>query len=122
MRSPCEIAGFAPLLGLLGLSGEHTDENPHSNAGMLYIRKDYHKEYAAACERVAATEANPRMIGNAAFNVMLRSMKPKQHAKIPYKYDVIWWDFAKWPGALAIHYCNDEGKKFREHRERIWVR
>lgn len=122
MRSPCEVNGFGPLLQLLGLNGEHTDKNPHSNAGMLYIRKDYAKKYEAACERVAATDANPRMIGNAAFNVMLRSMDPKLHAKVPYKYDVIWWDYEKWPEALAIHYCNDEGKKERERREALWVR
>lgn len=120
-KSPCEIKGFRGLLNLLGLNGEHTDENPHSNAGMLYIRKDYKKEYLAACERVAATDVDPRMIGNAAFNVMIRTMKPKQHAKAPYKYGVIWWDNKNLNTALSVHFCNDNGKAKRIMLESVWV-
>lgn len=112
MKSPCAINGMGELLQLLGLNGEHTDQNPHHNAGMLYMRQDFAKEYKAAAARVVG-KYEPRMIGNAAFNVMIRTMDAKLHHKAPYKYDVIWWDNKQLATALAVHYCNDQGKKKR---------
>jgi hypothetical protein len=67
-----------------------------------------------------------------AFNVLLRQ-NPELHAELPYKYGVIWWDHntqAQNPKgervpayALAntLHFCNDQGKKARAERERMWI-
>lgn len=120
-KSPCEIAGMADLLQLVGLDGSYTEAMPHHNAGLLYMRKDFAKEYQAAAQKAIDAQYTPRMIGNGAFNIMVRSLKPEQHAQMPYKYGHIWWDNERKNTALTTHYCNDKGKEFRKYLDSKWV-
>jgi len=121
VKSPCEIAGMKALLELVGLPGDHIEGTPHHNAGLLYMRRDFHDEYLEAAQKAIDAEFTPRMIGNAAFNIMIRSLPLEDHCEAPYKYDTIWWDHAKLNEALAVHYCNDDGKRKREFLESVWV-
>jgi len=132
VRSPIEPDGFGGLMAKLGLDGKLPC---FCNSGMLYLRRDFLKEYRAAaaeCERVGF---NPRMIGNAAFNVMLRRMDSGDHAESPYYNDVLWHerdnpivlirqngrDLPAYHFARAVHYCNDHGKQRRHEVDADWI-
>ena len=95
VRSPVCPQGFDGLINMLNLGGKVLDGQKKeiwNNSGMLYLRKDYLKEYRAAVNDCIKAEFTPRMIGNAAFNVMLRRLDAKDHYEIPYEYGVIWWE------------------------------
>ncbi len=118
-RSPCAIDGMDGLLSLLGLPVG--DDMPHHNAGTLYMRRDFKSEYEAAAARVVKTDYTPRMIGNAAFNVMVRSLPEDAHAEMPYKFGTIWWDAENLGKANLVHFCNDHGKAKRAWLDSVWV-
>ena len=97
-----------------------TDWELQHAANLGAIKRSVWKSNEAAQKAIDA-EFTPRMIGNAAFNIMIRSLPLEDHCEAPYKYDTIWWDHAKLNEALAVHYCNDDGKRKREFLESVWV-
>jgi hypothetical protein len=136
--SPITPQGFEGLMRLVGVSAEP----PYVNAGMLYLRKDLQAEYRRAAQLAVQAQFNPRMIGNASFNIMQRMLPAEAQHEIPYTYGLIWWDKAKsksgitvevslpngptiastcYAAAKALHFCNDHGKQERIRREKEWI-
>jgi len=115
-RSPVEPAGFGDAMLSLGLG----NYPPWANSGTLVIRGNFSDEYLAAAEKLVSIKFTPRMIGNAAFSVMLRQ-GGISHSEIPYKYGTIWWDNEHLPMAQCVHYCNDHGKARRMALDAVWV-
>jgi len=89
------------------------------NNGLLYMRKDFSDEYAAAWERLEKFPdvARDRIRGTVAFNEMLAET---EYFELPYKYGAIWWDTGAVMDASIVQYCNDNGQSKREHLEGIW--
>jgi len=115
-RSPVEPAGFAEAMRACGVP----DGGIWSNSGTLLLRGDYSEQYAAASQMAIKSGIDPRMVGNAAFSVMLRAGMV-DHAEIPYKYGSIWWDQTNYSRALCLHYCNDKGKARRDALASVWA-
>ena len=115
-RSPVEPAGFADAMKACGVP----DGGTWTNSGTLLLRGDYSEQYAAASVLAIKSGIDPRMVGNAAFSVMLRAGMV-DHDEIPYKYGSIWWDRDRLSRALCVHYCNDKGKARRMQLDGVWV-
>ena len=116
-RSPFEPQGFAEAMRACGVP----DSGVWANSGTLLLRDDYTEQYSAASKLAIKSGIVPRMVGNAAFSVMLRGGNGIKHAEIPYKYGSIWHDLPNRSRALCLHYCNDHGKARRMALDSVWV-
>lgn len=88
------------------------------NNGLLYMRRDFHKEYAEAEKEVAKYVAADRIRGTIVFNLMVH-LHPELVGVVPYEYSTIWWDAKGLPGAKIVQYCSDKGQAKRMMLEQI---
>lgn len=85
------------------------------NNCLLWLGRSYKEEYKEAWDH--CVNAEDRIRGTIAFNVMLRNIKWEQ---MPYECSVVWSDVQHLVKAKAIQYCNDFGQAKRLELERLW--
>ena len=86
---------------------------------LLYMREDFTERYKNARRKVRKVKNEPRVVGTANFNIMLRE-NPDIWDVLPKEYGTIWWQADKWLDAKIIQYCNDTGQEKRLKLEEIW--